>query len=88
MGRVVYALMVVAAMSWLLCAVSAVELAKKHPTDGRSFATYTVQGHLFFSSENFAPSGAAAHRRFTMGLVGFIISGTMAGLVMVALEAS
>ena len=83
----VYALLLVAGLSWLVSAVSAVELAKKHPTEGRSFATYAAQGHLFFSSENFAPSGAAAHRRFMMGLVGFIISGVMAGLLMVVLQA-
>ena len=87
MNIVVYVLAAAAVVSWLMSAVSAADLVKNHRTDDRSISTYGAHGHLFFSAANFAPSGAAAHRRCMMGLFGFIISGAAAVLLVVLLSA-
>jgi len=66
---------------WLLAAVSALELATQHAGEGHTLIDYGFKGHLFFNSENFAPSGAAAHKRMGIGMAGFVLSaGGVAGL--------
>jgi len=59
---------------WLLAAISALELALKHPLDGLRTIDYAFKGHLFFNEENFAHTGAAAYRRMGIGALGFVLS--------------
>jgi len=59
---------------WFLAAVSALELALKHPGEDYSTFDYAFKGHLFFDESNFAHTGSAAYRRMTVGMLGFILS--------------
>lgn len=73
MELVVAALGTFAALAWLVAAGSALDLALRHPAEGRSAGWYAVNGIAFFDAGNFAPSGAAAHRRFLGGVGAFVL---------------
>lgn len=63
----------VAVLGWGLAALSALELAVRHPAEDRSAMWYATHGAAFFSAASFAPSGGAAHRRFLTGIAVFAL---------------
>lgn len=68
----------------LLFGASALELALRHPADGRSPRYYLARGALFFSATNFAATGAGAHRRFLTG-IGLFVAGFVLAVALVLL---
>ncbi|TNE84017.1 MAG: hypothetical protein EP330_31120 [Deltaproteobacteria bacterium] len=71
---------------WLLAAVSAAELAMRHPAEDRSAWWYATHGAAFFDPEAFAASGAPVHSRMLAGM-GTFVTGIGAGMLVTALTA-
>ena len=61
---------------WAIAALSAAQLVLFHRAEDKSIAYYAVRGAIFFNSDNWAPTGGAAHRRmligFAIAIVGFL----------------
>ena len=68
---------------WLLAAFSALRLVLHHRAPERTLLAYATQGMLFFNAENFAPTGAAWHRRMLVGFAGFTAGFLLAVIVTV-----
>lgn len=70
-------------VSWLVAAGSALELALRHPREGRGLMWYGVRGTAFLDPDNFAPSGAKAHQRMMFGMLGFLVSAGLGAMLTV-----
>lgn len=71
----------IAVLGWGLAALSALELAVRHPGEDRSAFWYATHGVAFFDRSSFAPTGAAAHTRFLAGVVVFFLAVLAQGAV-------